>query len=152
MVFCKNWYCTDCTSYISATHIRWMDLMCIVCPEGQKGFKKFFESLQNGLKNCYQVFLLWLGTKWLYWVFFLGCYTRSVLDAIVSSHSNRAWVDVALPNECMASTTSFWSTKQYEVAQHMSSFDDLTSFNDTLKRSSPHLGKKKWIISNNLYI
>lgn len=95
-------------------------------------------------------FLLGLERKWLYWVFFLGCYTRSVLDAIVSSHSNRAWVDVALPNECMASSTSFWCTKQCEVAQHMSGFDDLTNFNDTLKRSSPHLGKKKWIVSNSL--
>jgi len=74
-----------------------------------------------------------------------GCYTRSVLDAIVSSNSKRSWVDVTTPAECTLHAPSFWTMKASAMANDLSSSTGLesrTHYVDNIKRSSPQISKK----------
>lgn len=73
-----------------------------------------------------------------------GCYTRSVLDAIVESNNKREWVEIKKCGGELSNNT-FWTAKESSLQGKEKDFEhrSLKINQSTKQRSSPHVSKKR---------
>ena len=80
-----------------------------------------------------------------FYLFIIGCYTRSVLDAIFESNKKQQWVQIKEPGDDFSNNT-FWSSKECSLQQSVKDIDNRSLKTRTelpKPRASPHISKKR---------